>query len=84
MAYGIKASPYNDPAVMLADSLTQHLSESVTPLTMIFDRLPFLLPILSPFLSTPVFSKPRDYWGDLVSRFRDDPISMVKRQLVSP
>ena len=82
MAYGTEARVSSDPAVMLADTVAQLLAHSVTPWTLIFDKLPFLIPVISPFLSGPIFSKTNAYWKDLITRFRDDPFTSVHKNVV--
>jgi len=41
--------------------------------------MPYLLPILAPFLPGNVFKKTRLQWEELVSRFRDDPFFNVQQ-----
>lgn len=63
--------------------MTDTLSESLTPISFLADRMPFLVPFVSPFLSKAAFSKSKAEWLNLVSRFRDDPFAHVQTLVVS-
>ena len=79
VAYGTKTDPVNDSYINLAEEVTGHLSDSAIPTAVLLDSMPYLLPILTPFLPGNVFKKTRLQWEELVSRFRDDPFCHVQQ-----
>ena len=83
ISYGTKAKQQNDSRVIVAEQMTDTLSESLTPISFLADRMPFLVPFVSPFLSKAAFSKSKAEWLNLVSRFRDDPFAHVQTLVVS-
>ena len=83
ISYGTKLKPQNDSRVIIAEQMTDCLSESLTPISILLDTMPFLVPFISPFLPRAAFSKSKAEWSDMVSRFRNDPFKNVLTLVVS-
>ena len=83
IAYGTKVKQQNDSRMIVAEQVTDYISESLTPISILADAMPFLIPFISPFLPIAAFSKSKAEWSDMISRFRDDPFVHVKASVVS-
>ena len=93
ITYGTKVKQ-NDSRIIfgIGEQVADHLSDSLTPLLILADAIPFLksiqsYPILvrlvSPFLPKAAFSKSKAEWSDLISRFRNDLFVRVQTLVVS-
>ncbi|KAF9525230.1 cytochrome P450 [Crepidotus variabilis] len=81
LTYGTKTHSMSDPIVEVAEETGHHLSQNATPATVLIDKLPFLIPILSPFLSASAFKKPRAFWDKLTLTLRETPFAVVQREM---
>ena len=77
--------------VGIAEQVSDCLSDSITPISILADAIPFsksilsypiLVPLISPFLPK-AFSKSKAEWSDLISRFRNDLFLHVQALVVS-
>lgn len=92
ITYGTKVKQ-NDSRVIVgvAEQVADYLSDSLTPLSILADAIPFLtsilsFPILVPLVSLflpKAFSKSKAEWSDLTSRFRNDLFVHVQVLVVS-
>ena len=93
VAYGAKVK-HNDSRIIVGvgEQIADSLSDSLTPVSILADAIPFfksilsnpiLVPLVSPFLPKAAFSKGRAEWSDLISRFRDDLFAHVQMLVVS-
>jgi hypothetical protein len=72
IAYGTKVEQQNDSRIIFGEQVADYLSESLTPISILADAIPFLVPLISPFLPKAAFSKSKAEWSDIISRFRND------------
>lgn len=93
IAYGTKVKQ-NDSRILVGvgEQVADYLSDSLTPISILADGIPFLksilsypilVPLVSPFLPKAAFSKSKAEWSDLISRFRNDLFVHVQTLLVS-
>jgi hypothetical protein len=92
VTYGTKVKQ-NDSRIIVGvgEQVSDYLSDSLTPLSILVDAIPFLkstlsypilVPLVSPFLPN-AFSKSKAEWSDLISRFRNDLFAHVQELVVS-
>ena len=89
IAYGTKVKQ-NDSRIIVGvgEQIADCLSDSLTPISILADVIPFFLPysilvsLVSPFLPI-AFSKSKAEWSDLISRFRNDLFVHVQALVVS-
>ena len=82
IAYGTKVKQ-NDSLLIVGEQLADYLSESLTPISILADAIPFLVPLVSSFLPKGAFSKSKAEWLDIISRFRNDPFVHAQTLVVS-
>jgi len=78
----VKINPSNSELLRRAEAIGEYLSDCSTPLAMLFDRMPFLMTFLSPFLSMPALKVARNEWEKIVTEFRDTPFHDAKKLMV--
>jgi len=83
ITYGTKVKQQIDSRVIVAEQVADYISESLSSISILIDAMPYLVPLISPFLPTAAFSKSKTEWSDMVSRFRDDPFVHVQTLMVS-
>lgn len=92
ITYGTKVKQ-NDSRIIVGvgELVADCLSDSLTPILILADAIPFLksilsypilVPLVSPFLPK-AFSKSKAEWSDLISRFRNDLFVHVQELVVS-
>lgn len=83
ITYGTKTDPVGDPYISLAEKVIQDLADAAIPVSMIFDAMPSLIPIVRPFMSKVVpFNKSQKEWVELAVQFRDVPFKNVQNLVV--
>ncbi|KAF8970100.1 cytochrome P450 [Flammula alnicola] len=81
IAYGTKKKESNDSYINLAEEVMEAIADTAMAASGLIDSMPFLLPILSPFLPGPAFKKSPAQWKKLVYRFRDEPFLKVQKSM---
>lgn len=82
IAYGTKVKQ-NDSHLIVGEQVADYLSESLTPISILADSIPFLVPLVSSFLPKGALSKSKAEWSGIISRFRNDPFVHVQALVVS-
>ena len=82
VAYGTKVKQ-DDSRLIVGEQLADYLSESLTPISILADTIPFLVPLVSSILPKGAFSKSKVEWLDIISRFRNDPFVHAQTLVVS-
>ena len=91
IAYGTKVKQ-NDSRIIVGvgEQVADYLSESLTPISILADAIPFLksilsypslVPLFSPFLPK-AFKRSKAEWSDLISRFHNDLFVHVQALMV--
>ena len=83
ITYGTKVKQQNDSRIIVAEQVTDHLSESLTSISILADAMPFLVPFVSHFLPGAAFRKSKAEWSDMISQFRNDPFVHAQMFAVS-
>jgi hypothetical protein len=81
--YGTKTKQSNDPYISLAEEVMVALSSTAVPISGILDSIPWLLPVVSRFISGSPFNKSSAQWREMVYKLRDEPVHKIQKSMAS-